>query len=90
MREGNEKQWKFLWKRYLASNVGAEKVMIIQALGCSPKQWILSRYLDWSLNSTLVRKQDASFVFGAVAREETGFYLAKNFFFERIDDIYTT
>lgn len=90
IRKGNEKQWRFLWQRYFASNVGAEKSMIISALSCSREQWLLSRYLDWSLNSTLVRKQDASIVFAGVAREEVGFYLARNFFYDRIDDIYNT
>jgi aminopeptidase N len=79
-----------LWQRYVASNVGAEKSMIISALSCSREQWLLSRYLDWSLNATLVRKQDASIVFSGVAREEVGFYLARNFFFDRIDEIHQT
>lgn len=64
--------------------------MIISALTCSREQWLLSRYLDWSLNSTLVRKQDAAIVFSGVAKEEVGFYLARNFFYDRIDDIYNT
>ncbi|KAG5673914.1 hypothetical protein PVAND_003915 [Polypedilum vanderplanki] len=90
IRLGNENHWKFLWQRYVNSNVGAEKSMIISALSCSREQWVLSRYLEWSLNSTLVRKQDASFVFSGIAREEIGFFLAKSFFFDRIDDIYQT
>ena len=64
--------------------------MIIGSLSCSREQWLLNRYLEWSLNSTIVRKQDATFVFGGVAREEVGFHLARKFFYERIDDIYTT
>jgi aminopeptidase N len=90
IRHGKESHWRFLWQRYQKSNVGAEKSMIISALSCSREQWVLSRYLEWSLNSTLVRKQDASIVFGGIAREEIGFFLAKSFFYERIDDIYQT
>jgi len=90
IRSGREKEWSFLWRRYINSNVGAEKSMIILALSCSREQWLLNRYLDWSLNSTLVRKQDATIVFGGVAREETGFHLARNFLFENIDEIYKT
>lgn len=90
IRFGREAEWSFLWKRYINSNVGAEKSMIIGSLSCSREQWLLSRYLDWSLNSTLVRKQDATFVFGGVVGEEIGFHLARNFFFERIDDIHQT
>lgn len=90
IRAGKEAEWTFLWKRYVHSNVGAEKSMIISALTCAREQWLLNRYLDWSLNSTLVRKQDATFVFSGVAHEEVGFHLARNFFYERIDDIYQT
>jgi aminopeptidase N len=87
---GKEAEWSFLWKRYVNSNVGAEKSMIISALSCSREQWLLARYLDWSLNSTLVRKQDVTIVFSGVVGEEIGYHLAKNFFFDKIDDIHET
>lgn len=90
IRRGKEAEWSFLWKRYINSNVGAEKSMIISALSCTREQWLLNRYLGWSLNSTLVRKQDVTIVFSGVAGEEIGYHLARNFFFERIDDIYET
>jgi aminopeptidase N len=90
IRRGKEAEWTFLWKRYINSNVGAEKSMIISALSCTREQWLLNRYLGWSLNSTLVRKQDATIVFSGVASEEIGYHLARNFFFERIDEIYET
>lgn len=87
---GKEAEWSFLWKRYANSNVGAEKTMIISALSCSREQWLLNRYLDWSLNSTLVRKQDATILFNGVAQQEIGYHLARNFFYDRIDDIHNT
>lgn len=89
IKNGKEAEWSFLWHAYLSSNVGSEKTMIITALSCSREQWLLSRYLDWSLNATSgVRKQDATFVFGGVARAEIGFPLAKQFFYEKTDEIY--
>ncbi len=58
VRLGSEREWNFLWKRYAASNVGTEKVMILGSLGCSREIWLLQRYLDWSLDeSSGVRKQ---------------------------------
>lgn len=63
--------------------------MIISALSCSKEQWLLTRYLDWSLNSTSgVRKQDAIIVFAGVARSEVGFPLARQFFQQKVEDIY--
>lgn len=64
--------------------------MIILALSCSREQWLLNRYLEWSLNSTLVRKQDVTILFSGVAHQEIGYHLARNFFFDRIDDIHET
>lgn len=89
MRTGGEKEWNFLWKRYTASNVGMEKVMILGSLGCSREIWLLQRYLDWSLDeSSGVRKQDSGIVFSSIATGDVGFFLAKAFLVDRIDDIY--
>ena len=88
LKNAKETEWDFLWERYVASNVGSEKTMIMSALACTREEWLLKRYLDWSLNSTLVRKQDNIFVFIGVAQAEIGFHLAKQFFYDNIDTIY--
>lgn len=88
LKNGKEKEWNFLWDRYLASNVGSEKIMIITALSCTREQILLSTYLDHLLNSSLVREQDAVFVFSGVAQTEVGFHLAKQFFYDKIDVIH--
>lgn len=89
MRLGGEMEWNFLWERYMASNVGTEKAMILGSLGCTREVWLLQRYLDWSLDeSSGVRKQDSSIVFGAIANSDVGFHLAKAFLVDRIEDIY--
>lgn len=89
IRKGDEVEWDFLWERYLKSNVGAEKVLILSALGCTNELWILKRYLEWSIDSTSgIRKQDLSIVFSAVGHNDIGTYLAKQFFYQNIDRIY--
>lgn len=89
IRFGNEREWNFLWKRYNQSNVGTEKTMILSSLGCSREIWLLSRYLDWSLDeSSGVRKQDSSIVFSGIARGDVGFHLAKSFLEERIEQLF--
>uniref|UniRef100_U5EU86 Aminopeptidase n=1 Tax=Corethrella appendiculata TaxID=1370023 RepID=U5EU86_9DIPT len=89
MKYRKENEWNFLWQRYLNSNVQSEKTLIIIALSCSREIWLLQRYLDWSLNSTSgVRKQDATILFGGVAKGDVGFNLAKDFLLNRIDEIY--
>ncbi|XP_050098879.1 aminopeptidase N-like [Anopheles aquasalis] len=90
IRSGRETQWNFLWQRYLRSNVGSEKIMIISALACTREVWLVERFLHWSLNATSgVRKQDTTILFSGVAKNDVGFHLAKSFFIERIDDIHS-
>lgn len=77
-----------MWTRYSKSNVGSEKVMILNSLGCSREIWLLQRYLDWTLDeSTGVRKQDRNIVFSTVAHNDIGFLLAKSFLYDRVDQI---
>ncbi|KAK6617704.1 hypothetical protein RUM44_005292 [Polyplax serrata] len=52
-------------------------------------QWpSLFRYLDWSIRETSgIRKQDAPHVFKAVAKNDIGLPIAKNFLKERGNDM---
>ncbi|XP_055705019.1 aminopeptidase N-like [Phlebotomus papatasi] len=89
IRMGSEKEWNFLWDRYLKSNVGTEKIMILSSLACSREVWILSRYLEWSCQEEAgVRKQDMPTVFSSIAHTEVGYHLAKGYFYENFDKIY--
>lgn len=82
IRHGGEREWDFLWERYLKSNVASERNSILYALGYSREVWLLSRYLSYSLEDSAsgIRKQDANTVFNTVARNEVGYFLAKEFF----------
>jgi len=74
---GGQSEWEFAWERYLRTNVGSEKSLLLSALGCTREVWILSRYLYWSVTEgSGIRKQDASSVFGAVASNPIGQPLA--------------
>ncbi|XP_065349188.1 aminopeptidase Ey-like [Cloeon dipterum] len=89
VKSGGQPTWDFVWKRFLGSNVGAEKGKLLSALGCAKEMWLLHRYLDMSLNETTgIRKQDALSVFYSVARSSSGFYVAREFLFTRIKDIH--
>lgn len=80
IRVGGEREWDFAWERYLSSNVGSEKDLILEALGCSSQMWILSRYLDWSLSEKDgIRRQDVAKVFSALSENPVGQMLAFNF-----------
>lgn len=84
VRTGGEKEWNFIWKRYLESNVGSEKDLLLYALGCTRETWLLSRYLDWAVTEKSgIRKQDVTRVFGSVASNIIGQPLAFNYIRER-------
>lgn len=78
--EGGEEEWNFAWEQYINSNVATEKAKLLSAMGCTKEVWILSRYLDMAFTEgSGIRKQDASQVFAAVARNDVGRYLAWNY-----------
>ncbi|XP_063596358.1 aminopeptidase N-like isoform X1 [Penaeus indicus] len=90
--EGGEEEWNFAWEQYINSNVATEKAKLLSAMGCTKEVWILSRYLDMAFTEgSGIRKQDASQVFAAVARNDVGRYLAWNFLrdqWQQIADYY--
>lgn len=80
VRVGGQEHWDFAWQRYKNTNVGAEKDILMTALGCSRETWILSRYLEWALSENHgIRKQDSPGVFTAVASNVVGQELAYRF-----------
>ncbi|KAF5299269.1 hypothetical protein FQA39_LY02442 [Lamprigera yunnana] len=81
IRAGGQEEWDFAWERYLKSNVGSEKDVIMSALGCSRETWILSRYLYRAVTENSgIRKQDSIRVFTAVSNNIIGQELVYKFF----------
>lgn len=89
IREGDDREWNFLWERYLNSNVGAEKAMILSTLGCTKQPSLLIRYLEWAHDpKSAIRKQDSSTVFTSIASSSTGYLIARDYLFQNIKQIY--
>ncbi|XP_031788192.1 aminopeptidase Ey isoform X1 [Nasonia vitripennis] len=86
IRVGGQPEWDFMWQRYLETNVGSEKDLLLHALGCTRETWLLSRYLDWALTDNAgIRKQDVTRVFGSVSSNIIGQPLAFNYFRNKWD-----
>lgn len=80
IKAGGQEEWDFAWQRYLKTNVGSEKEIIMTALGCSRETWILSRYLEWAVTENSgIRKQDTARVFASVASNVIGQQLTYRF-----------
>ena len=42
---GDEAEWDFGWERYKNSKVASEKELLLNALSCTKKTWLLKRYM---------------------------------------------
>eukprot|EP00102_Acyrthosiphon_pisum_P019671 XP_016656881.1 PREDICTED: aminopeptidase N isoform X2 [Acyrthosiphon pisum] len=85
---GGEEEWNFLFERYQRSNLPIEKYYMIFALGYTSIESLLLRYLNWSLDESIIPREDAPLVFYSETFNEVGFLVAKEFLYCKIADIY--
>ncbi|XP_027752999.1 aminopeptidase N [Empidonax traillii] len=76
---GGEEAWDFLWERFREAIVVSEADKLRTALACSPHPWILSRYLEYTLDPTKIRKQDATSTINSITSNVVGQPLAWDF-----------
>ncbi|NWV98288.1 AMPN Aminopeptidase, partial [Machaerirhynchus nigripectus] len=76
---GGEEAWNFLWNRFREAPVVSEADKLRTALSCSPHPWILNRYLEYTLDPTKIRKQDATSTINSIASNVVGQPLAWDF-----------
>ncbi|XP_041459849.1 aminopeptidase N-like isoform X2 [Lytechinus variegatus] len=88
IQEGGQEEWDFGWKKYGDTNDAAEQNKWLYALACSQSPWILSRYLDYSLDQNYLRKQDSSYVIRYVSQNYIGRSLAWDFLRNEWDTVY--
>ncbi|XP_030848825.1 aminopeptidase N-like [Strongylocentrotus purpuratus] len=72
IQEGGQEEWEFGWRKYIETLDANEKSTWLFALSYSQAPWILSRYLDYSLDEDLVRSQDSYYVIVYVSRNYIG------------------
>ncbi|NXR54813.1 AMPN Aminopeptidase, partial [Hippolais icterina] len=76
---GGVDAWDFLWKKFQEARVVSEADKLRTALSCSPHPWILNRYLEYTLDPTKIRKQDATSTINSIASNVVGQPLAWDF-----------
>nr|XP_020441365.1 aminopeptidase N-like [Monopterus albus] len=76
---GDEAEWEFGWSQFTNATVASEASRLMSALACTGKIQLLKRYLSYTLNSTMIRKQDATTVITSVASNRAGQSLAWDF-----------
>ncbi|KAG8235179.1 hypothetical protein J437_LFUL015485 [Ladona fulva] len=88
IKYGSTSEWEFAWQRYLDSNVGTERDVILDSLGCTREVPLLQKYLGMLLNSSSgIRKQDGHAAFATIANNPLGSFLAFDFLRNSWNDI---
>ncbi|XP_034484663.1 aminopeptidase N [Drosophila innubila] len=88
LAEGSYQEWYFAYKQYKRTNSASEKEEILTSLGCTTKPWLLSKYLNLTINSTSgILKQDGALAFRAVASNAIGYEMAFDFLQSNIKEI---
>ncbi|XP_049579447.1 aminopeptidase N-like [Syngnathus scovelli] len=86
---GGAKEWDFAWSEFQNATIASEAEKLRAALACTKQPWLLNRYLESTLNSTLIRKQDATSTIVYIANNVVGQSLAWDFVRARWSYIFT-
>ncbi|KAG6937215.1 laeverin [Chelydra serpentina] len=79
---GSDKEWDFAWKMYNHNNsTETDKNIMLFAMSCTRESWLLYRYLQYSLNNSLLSSNNTSMsiVISNVAATEIGQRIAWGF-----------
>ncbi|XP_041930194.1 aminopeptidase N-like [Alosa sapidissima] len=85
---GAEAEWNFGWEMLQNVTMASEAARLRSALGCTKLPWLLNRYLEYSLDPSKIRKQDAASTIGYVASNVVGQSFAWDFFRSKWDYLF--
>ncbi|XP_045668966.1 aminopeptidase N [Ursus americanus] len=77
--QGGEEEWNFVWEQFRNATLVNEADKLRAALACSNQVWILNRYLSYTLNPDLIRKQDVASTLNSIASNVVGQSLVWDF-----------
>ncbi|XP_061825773.2 aminopeptidase N-like [Nerophis lumbriciformis] len=76
---GGAKEWEFAWSAFEKASIAIEADKLRAALSCTKQPWLLNRYLEYTLNPSKIRKQDATSTMVYIANNVIGQSLAWDF-----------
>ncbi|XP_059207862.1 aminopeptidase N-like [Centropristis striata] len=85
---GGVEEWDFAWRMFKNSTLASEASRLRGALACTKTPWLLNRYLEYTLDPTKIRKQDAISTIQYISRNVVGMPLAWNFVRARWSQIF--
>ncbi|XP_071403132.1 aminopeptidase N [Centroberyx affinis] len=86
---GGAAEWEFGWSQFKKATVASEASKLMSALACTNNQDLLKRYLSYSLQPAMIRKQDATSLIVSVAGNREGQELAWDFVRENWNYMFT-
>ncbi|KAM9854718.1 aminopeptidase Ey-like [Aulostomus maculatus] len=86
---GDEAEWEFGWSQFMKASTASEASKLMSALACPSNTQLLRRYLSYTLNPAMIRKQDATSVITSVASNRAGQSLAWDFVREQWEYMFT-
>ncbi|XP_015795165.1 endoplasmic reticulum aminopeptidase 1-like [Tetranychus urticae] len=76
---GDTEEWEFCWQKYVKERIPSEKRLLLDALAHTHNPWLLSQFLNYSLDRNKIKPQDTAYVITHVARNPVGRHLAWRF-----------
>ncbi|XP_069030471.1 aminopeptidase N-like [Embiotoca jacksoni] len=76
---GGAQEWEFAWTMFKNATLASEASRLRSAMACTKAPWLLNRYLEYTLDPTKIRKQDATSTIQYIAQNIVGMPLAWNF-----------
>uniref|UniRef100_A0A8D3CPP6 Aminopeptidase n=1 Tax=Scophthalmus maximus TaxID=52904 RepID=A0A8D3CPP6_SCOMX len=76
---GGAEEWDFAWTMFKNATLASEASRLRSAMACTKKPWLLNRYLEYTLDPTKIRKQDATSTIQTISGNVVGMPLAWNF-----------
>uniref|UniRef100_A0A673YSP0 Aminopeptidase n=1 Tax=Salmo trutta TaxID=8032 RepID=A0A673YSP0_SALTR len=86
---GGAAEWQFGWDQFMAATIAIEADKLRSALACTKQPWLLNKYLEYTLDATKIRKQDATSTIVYIASNVVGQSLAWDFMRDRWSYIFT-
>uniref|UniRef100_A0A8C1GCC5 Aminopeptidase n=1 Tax=Cyprinus carpio TaxID=7962 RepID=A0A8C1GCC5_CYPCA len=77
---GGVEEWDFGWQMFKNSTIAAEAEKLLYGLSCTKEPWLLNRYLEYSIDPNLIRKQDITYAIVYIADNVIGQPLVWDFF----------
>ncbi|XP_076317960.1 uncharacterized protein LOC143229476 isoform X3 [Tachypleus tridentatus] len=69
---GREKEWDFMWNRYLMEQSAQERTKLLYGLAHVREPSLIQRYLTYAMDESMIRRQDFFTVLGYIAGNPVG------------------